>query len=466
MNSITTPTIGLMPLFLAYYDEVLPELKPQVDRFAQRIAAELSTEDVRVVRSPVCCLEPEVKEALSDFDAAGVDLIVTLHLAYSTSLDAAPLLAESNLPVVLLDTTPALHFGAEATRQDMLEGHGIHGVQDLASMLRRLGKDYAVVAGHIENSDVLDQVRRWARAAAAARLFRTTKVALVGHPFVGMGDFSVDFTALEEILGPVVEEISPKKLGKLAKDVTAEQLKAEIAADRERFDCGGVSDACLEHSARSGLALRRALDEAEADAFSMNFQVFDSTTGLETVPFLEASKAMSRGIGYAGEGDVLTASLVGALAKAYGNTTFTEMFCADWAGGTVFMSHMGECNVDMADGRAILVEKSYDFGDVADPAVAVFKFVPGPATLVNISPGPEQEFDLIAAQVDVVDTGISQEFREAPHFWIRPKDGDVPAFLRRYSEFGGTHHLALVRGIAPADIEQLATCLGMEFHEV
>ena len=63
------------------------------------------------------------------------------------------------------------------------------------------------------------------------------------------------------------------------------------------------------------------------------------------MPFLEISRLMERGIGYAGEGDVLTAALVGALMKVYAETTFTEMFCPDWKGNSIMLSHMGEINV-------------------------------------------------------------------------------------------------------------------------
>src|SRR5690606_33566174 len=98
-------------------------------------------------------------------------------------------------------------------------------------------------------------------------------------------------------------------------------------------------------SVRSGLALRKCLADGNYTAFSMNFLEFQSADGpMDTVPFLEISKAMARGYGYAGEGDVLTASLMGALNKAFGKTTFTEIFCPDWEGDALFLSHMGEVN--------------------------------------------------------------------------------------------------------------------------
>ncbi|MDZ7837486.1 MAG: hypothetical protein U5N58_05810 [Actinomycetota bacterium] len=49
----------------------------------------------------------------------------------------------------------------------------------------------------------------------------------------------------------------------------------------------------------------------------MNFSKINSRSGFPTIPFLEASKAMARGTGYAGEGDIITAALVGALLSLY-----------------------------------------------------------------------------------------------------------------------------------------------------
>jgi len=42
-------------------------------------------------------------------------------------------------------------------------------------------------------------------------------------------------------------------------------------------------------------------------------------------------------------------------AAAHPDTTFTEMFCPT-GGGRVFLSHMGEFNVNLAGGRVSLAE--------------------------------------------------------------------------------------------------------------
>jgi L-arabinose isomerase len=175
---------------------------------------------------------------------------------------------------------------------------------------------------------------------------------------------------------------------------------------------------------------------------------------------------MAEGVGYAGEADALTAAFVGALLQGFGEATFTEMFCPDWSGNAVFMSHMGECNVALAAGPVRLVEKDYRFGEAENPAVAVFALRSGPATLVNLAPGPEDSFDLIASRVRVLDYGAAPGFPDVPHYWIRPEDSDLRDFLRRYSECGGTHHSALVMGDQLDAMSRLAGMLGLSFHRV
>ena len=58
----------------------------------------------------------------------------------------------------------------------------------------------------------------------------------------------------------------------------------------------------------ASLKLRHWLEKEKLDAFTIAFSGIDRAGGWQTVPFLECSKAMARGIGYAGEGDVLTAA--------------------------------------------------------------------------------------------------------------------------------------------------------------
>jgi L-arabinose isomerase len=453
----------LLPLYLELYDRTLPDLLPRQEQFLSRVIALLRSTGMDVSALAVCRTRTQVEEAISFAEEHAVDGIVTLHLAYSPSLEAAGSLVGTSLPVLMLDTTPASSFGPGVKANDALENHGIHGAQDLASVLRRRGRGYSVIAGAMNDPALPARAMCWARAARARRWLQELRVAQIGGSFAGMGDFQVLEQSLRAALGPRVIDIDLRALAECAARVSEEELRAEKAQDMDAFDCSGCGDACWERSIRMGLGLRRALDEAGAQAFSMNFASFDRSIGLFTVPFLEASKTMARGMGYAGEGDVLTASLVGVLNSCYGPTTFTEMFCPDWAGGRIFMSHMGECNPALAKEKPRLVEKPYALGPADNPAVLTFALRPGPAALVNIAPGERDTLTVIAVVVRTCDAEIEPGLRDMPHFWIEPPSGNVARFLERYSEAGGTHHLALTPGLAPAELKPLADMLGCNF---
>ncbi|MEI6073485.1 MAG: hypothetical protein WCS31_16995, partial [Verrucomicrobiae bacterium] len=161
--------------------------------------------------------------------------------------------------------------------------------------------------------------------------------------------------------------------------------------------------------------------------------------------FLECCKAMARGVGYAGEGDVLTASLVGALLQGFGSTTFTEIFCADWAGQSLFLSHMGEINCAETSAQPILFEKEFPFTPALNPATLACAPRPGRATFVNLSPGPDDSFRLITAPVEVLADGTHPDLNRWVRGWIRPAI-PLPRFLEEFSHLGGTHHSALMSG--------------------
>ncbi|MBN1418206.1 MAG: arabinose isomerase, partial [Planctomycetes bacterium] len=176
---------------------------------------------------------------------------------------------------------------------------------------------------------------------------------------------------------------------------------------------------------------------------------------------LECSKAMARGLGYAGEGDALTASLVAVLNGAFERTTFTEIFCPDWEGNSLFLSHMGEINPAVAADRPRLCEKEFPWTGALNPAVIACAPAPGPAVLANLAPGPDDTFRLIVAPVEVLGDTKSPAMRDTVRGWIRPAGG-VERFLEAFSRAGGTHHSALVIGAQAEEVAALATFAGIE----
>ncbi len=463
MTNQRIPKLGLLPFYLKLYDDLLPKSRAGFDGFIQRIAGGFTARGITVAIAPVCRVADEFKAAVLKFEAEGVDCIVTLHLAYSPSLEAIEAFCATRLPVVILDTTMDADFGRAVAPSRIMYNHGVHGVMDFASMLRRRRRAFEIVAGHDADPQTMDRAADRVRAAVAAGALRGSQILRVGDAFAGMGDFSVAEEVMAGKLGIKVRQIGLDVLDEAIRKLPDAAVAKEVAEDRKRFACELTAEA-HERSVRVGLGLRQLLEAGGYSGFSVNFQAFDrADRPSNSMPFLEISKAMGRGLGYAGEGDVLTAALVGALARAFGAVTFTEVFCADWAGNTLFLSHMGEISTAVAGDLPRITAKPFFGGGSLDPAVLTCAVKPGPAVFVNLVPGPDDSFSLIVAPVEVLaeDASLDPAMRDVVRTWVRPP-GKLTDFLEAYSRAGGTHHSALVLGDRAEAVAAFGRMCGLE----
>ena len=241
------------------------------------------------------------------------------------------------------------YFGQDVSPDRIMYNHGVHGVMDFASMLRRRKRPFEIVAGHASEAKLLDTASDLVRAAFAARCLRNTRAVRIGPAFEGIGDFALPEPALAARLGVHVQQVDLDEFDGAVQSVSVSAVRSG--------NCPRPQPVRLPSWPRKSMPARYGLAWDCAAFLAMAGMTLSvSTSRLSTAPtgrrtrchFSEISKAISRGTGYAGEGDVLTAALVGALARAFGATTFTEVFCPDWAGGSLFLSHMGEINPAVA----------------------------------------------------------------------------------------------------------------------
>lgn len=452
------PKAGLLPLYLQLYDDAITEARPRIEEFYQTIASELAMRGVEVAITDICRIKNEFGDSVDFFEEAEVDAIITLHLAYSPSLESIAALSHTDLPIIVLDTTPTFNYSSGQDPAELIYNHGIHGVQDMCNLLIRYGKPFEIEAGHWQESDVLDRVAAWIRAASIASNMKTARVGQIGGSFVGMGDFAVPADVLRSTIGveTVVGDFAVIKSLMPAEDDP--QMHAEIAADMAKFTLRGISEEAHLYSTGICLAIRKWMENEGLSAFTMNFGAIDASSGFPTVPFLEASKAMARGKGYAGEGDILTAALVGALVSVYPETTFTEIFCPDWENDTLFLSHMGEFNLELAE-NVVLKTMEMPLLSVASPVVAVGRFRGGAAVFVDLAPGLDNSYTLIVAPVEVLGKDGEDKMSDSIRGWIKPTI-PIADFLEDYSKLGGTHHAAMVYGDVIDDMIRFGRIMG------
>ena len=457
------PIVGLLPLYLELYDLTTPEVRPDIDLAYAKTAALLEAEGLHVLTVPICRLEQEFAEAVAYFESRNADAVITLHLAYSPSLESEKALVSTKLPLIVLDTTPGYTYDQFTPLSALMRNHGIHGVQDMCNRLIRNGKKFSVFAGHMEHSDVLGRVAAAVRGTMAAHALRNSRVGLVGDVFVGMGDFQIPFEELKRDLGVQVVAYDFAEGQKRIEAVTQEEIDAAYAADCAAYDVDpALTREVYDRSAKTALAVRKWMEEQSLQALSVNYLATeDSNPGLPIMPFTECSRAMAHGVGFAGEGDVLTAAFVGALLSAFPEVTFTEMFCPDWEQDVVLLSHMGESNPRLAKWRPIIKDCPFGYNSCGDTIGMYSCFREGKVTIVNLAP-MNDSFTMVLCPGEMLDVGLEYgAYRSATQGWYKPAK-PLPQFLKEYSLAGGTHHSAIVYDVDIAELEAFGRMMGFD----
>ena len=460
------PTIGVVLTLLELYRTSHPDMPAQFGAMWKDTLKSVLSDAAGLHFTDVAHTPGEVAAAVKSCEAANCDALLVLPIAYAASGSAREALCDSKLPLIVVSTTRDATLPHDMSTDHIMANHAMHGVQDLANVLARNGRAFEMIAGHESDANFRARLVQAVKTASGARVLRQGKIGRLGKPFEGMLDFAFDPKVLAEALGFETVEIAPKKLAGFAEKVSEQRAGDLLAWAKETFEIdAAMTSSDFNTSAVWALALEDMVEANGLDALTMNFLEV-SAAGAKTLPFLGACRLLSRGTGYAGEGDVLTAALVTALARMTGEATFTEMFCPDYARSGVLLSHMGECNFAMADPAqpVRLISKEFAFGEAENPATPVFQLRPGRATLASLTQWHHERFRLVATVCEVL-AAPEHPNLESPYSRIS-FGRELPGLLEDYSRAGGTHHMAMAYGDRTGDLAALCRLCGVELVTV
>jgi L-arabinose isomerase len=466
--SIKKPRIGVLALTLELYETLSPGVRAGREKWLRKGALPNLAEfaDVRFDRAAFRA--EDVREIVSAYEADGIEGLLVVCLTYSPSQVSLPALARTRLPILVWNTQELSGVDESFSGPDMTNNHGVHGTQDLANVLLRSGVPFEYVTSRPADEQGLAQLRDWAAAAGAVAGLRKVRLGLLGYPFPGMGDFGLDTTHLATTLGCQWEALSVSEYVRRASQASAKAVARLVADYRAAYDVAAdVTGRDLAAAARAELALRGMVRDYRLDAYSYQFLAFGQDERVETLPFLAASRLLADGIGFGGEGDLISAAHCALVGWLNPPASFSEIFTIDFAGNAVLVSHMGEANVAMArrGGKVRLVRRSRSLVPIRGKQLSLAcAFQPGPATLSALTLSAGQRWRIIAAPMLIEDFGPLPQLA-VPHSKLRP-GGDVRDFLNAYATAGGPHHLVICFGDAGERLRLSAAFLGAEYVEV
>jgi L-arabinose isomerase len=454
--------VGLLGLMFQLYDR-FPTLKPEMSRFAQELVGVMSP-FADVIFPGICNTRTQVNEAVARFENEKVDLLMTVLLTYAPSHIALPALCKTSLPVLIFNTQQEYAITADTGPEVTLKNHGMHGVQDLANVLLRSGRDFHILTGHYRDEKALLELQAWCSAARIVTFMRNMRIGLLGYPMEQMGDFAVDETAFLAQLGVEVQRIPMKLVSERAAGADETEIASQMEKDRQTFQVDSdVTQEVHEAGSRLEWAIRNIVQERGMHGIAAHFTAVAEDGRLDTLPFLAASKLLGEGYGYGGEGDVTCAAAVAMMQQLTGAANFTEMFTMDFGGNSALMSHMGEGNWKLArkDHPVRLVKSTLGIADLrVSPAMLSFSLEPGEVTLVSLTTLADGKFRFIVTEGKVLDFPPLASIPR-PHFKFSP-DGDLCDFLTRFSMEGGSHHQALAYGRISKTVEKVGKLLKVE----
>lgn len=457
--------VGFLPLYIKMYDDSNPASRVPKEEYANTLADMLTCQGLELVKAPVCRTFEEFAEAAELFNDADVSAVITYHLAYSPSLESIQALLSIKAPIIVLDTTPDYELIEAAEYSNRIGmNHGIHGVQDMCALLKRNHRAYNICIGHAFHSEVISEAVGMCRAAAVVKNFKNIKIGSVGGAFYGMGDFQISDERIKKDIGSDIVYMQTDDVENYLAQVTDDDVESEIAEDKRKYNVQVTDEENYKASTKSGLAVRKWMQEKGLDACSINFLSLDKF-GLPKMPFVECCKILERGLGYAGEGDTLTAGLVGALMSVYPNTTFVEMFCPDWKEDVILLSHMAESNPNLGSWQPLVTDKKFTVNKCGNTTGMYNCYRKGRVVYVNLTP-MDGSLTLIVTKGEMLDCGLRYgAYAKATQGWFKPCK-PIKQFLKEYSMAGGTHHSAMVYEADIEEIKAFGLMMGFDVIEI
>ncbi len=348
-----------------------------------------------------------------------------------------------------------------------------HGDREHGFIMTRMRINRKVVVGHWKDTEVIQSIGVWCRAAAAWYDFQNLKIARFGDNMREVAVTEGDKVEAQIQFGLSVNGYGVGDLVKVVNDVPEYEIDGLIEQYLSSYDIadegmpGGKLFENVRYQARIEFGLRKFLESGGFHGFTTTFE---DLHGLTQLPGLAVQRLMDAGYGFGAEGDWKHAALVRALKVMgiglQGGASFMEDYTyhLNPAGMKVLGAHMLEICPSIAGRKPRLEVHPLGIGGKADPARLVFNVAPGEAinaSLIDMG----NRFRMIVNTVDCVEPDADlPKLPVARALWVPQPNLKIGATAWIYA--GGAHHTAFSQAITAEYIEDFATMANIEFVHI
>jgi L-arabinose isomerase len=455
--------VGLVAGGLGAYWPQFPDLLPQLQRSADRVAERLRALGAEVIDAGFISDEKDGAAAAEQLRTAGCDIVVSFLTTYMTSNMLVPIAQRADAPILVINLQPteAMDHATFDTGKWLAYCGGCP-LPEMANAFARCGIPFRSVSGYLEDERAWQRIARWISAAGIRGALRTGRHGLLGHLYPGMLDVSTDLTLVTAQFGGHVEVLEIDDLRVRVEQVDEAAVDDRVALTSSEFSLDPSVDADdLRWAARVSLGLDRLVADFALDSLAYYHRGLDGEIHerLGAGFILGASLLTARGIPCAGEYELRNSIAMLILDRLGAGGSFTELQALNFTDNVVEMGHDGPAHLAISDSKPTLRGLGVYHGKRGWGVSVEFGVAHGPVTAFGVGQLPDGRFRFIASEGTVVGGPLLQignttsrvDFGRDPGEWIDA-----------WSASGVNHHWALGTGHRTAELKALGELLGIE----
>jgi L-arabinose isomerase len=345
-----------------------------------------------------------------------------------------------------------------------------HGDREFGFMMSRMRLNRKVVVGHWEHPNVIDRINVWARAAAGWHDWQGAKFVRFGDNMRNVAVTDGDKVEAEIKFGYSVNTYGIGDLVKVINEVSDQDVDSLVKEYADSYTLtdsllkGGEQHGSLRDASKIEIGLKNFLEAGNFKGFT---DTFEDLHGMKQLPGIAAQRLMSKGYGFAGEGDWKTAALVRAMkvmgTGLKGGNSFMEDYTYHFAPNNqlVLGAHMLEICESIADGKPSCEIHPLGIGGKADPVRLVFNSAAGPAINGSIVDMGNRFRLLVNEVLAVAPIHGLPKLPVARVLW-RPYP-DMRTGCAAWILAGGAHHTCYSQNLTAEHLEDFAEVAGIEY---
>lgn len=470
-----TARIGVFGVGFHAYWPHFEGLYETLMRYHEDFKTLLAENDVEIVDFGMVDNNEKAFETVELMKSARLDLLMCNMLTYATSSIFAPILRESNLPIVLIALQPRDRMDyTNASTQQQLETDNICSVPEFISVAVRFNKKiHDVIIGALYNDpEAKMEVAHWCDIAKVLHDLKAARFGLMGHVLESMYDMHADPAAITAAFGVHVPLLEVDDVLAVFDQVTDAQVDAKKRLILDIFETpdpvsdpitSKLTETDLHMAAKTSVALDIFVEQQRLTglAYYYNGRPGSEHQRLVSSFIVGNSLLNAQGIPMCGEFDIKTCLAMYIMDRLDIGGSFAEFHPFDLVENFIFVGHDGPHHIAIADGKPVLRSLKKYHGKPGSGASVEFKIKEGPITMLGITQMANGQFKFIIGEGMSMRGPIPPTGNTNTRGFFAP---NTKAFIKSWVMAGPTHHYALGIGHHADTIAKIAGVLGIEYE--